>query len=115
MADWIGRVVAARAPNAVRSADPFHVVAWAIEALDIERRRAWNDAKGRRHSRGYKRHPRSTGDAQHLARSRYALWNNPGDLTGRQRHQLDWIARTDARVPPQRRTALCVRGQGRGR
>ena len=48
MADWIARVVAERAPNAVRSADPFHVVAWAIDALDIERRRAWNQAKGRR-------------------------------------------------------------------
>jgi transposase len=40
MADWIARVVARRAPNATRSADPFHVVAWAIDALDIERRRA---------------------------------------------------------------------------
>ena len=26
MADWIARVVARRAPNALRSADPFHVV-----------------------------------------------------------------------------------------
>ena len=51
MADWIARVVARRAPNAVRSADPFHVVAWAIDALDIERRRAWNAAKGRRSTR----------------------------------------------------------------
>ena len=98
MADWIARVVARRAPNAARSADPFHVVAWAIEALDIERRRAWNEAKGRRHSRGHKRHPRSTGDAQGIARSRYALWKNPGDLTVRQRHQLDWIAKTDPRL-----------------
>jgi transposase len=31
MADWIARVVARRAPNAVRCADPFHVVAWAID------------------------------------------------------------------------------------
>ena len=51
MADWIARVVARRAPNAVRSADPFHVVVWVIEALDIERRRAWNQAKGRRPDR----------------------------------------------------------------
>jgi transposase len=98
MADWIARVVARRAPQAQRSADPFHVVAWAIEALDIERRRAWNEAKGRRHSRGLRRHPRSTGDAQHISRSRYALWKNPSDLTGRQRHQLDWIAKTDPRL-----------------
>lgn len=99
MADWIARVVAARAPNALRSADPFHVVAWGIEALDIERRRAWNQAQGRRHTREVgRRHPRATGDAHHIARSRYALWKNPGDLTGRQRHQLDWIAKTDPRL-----------------
>ena len=42
MADWIAKTVAARAPNAIRCADPFHVVAWAIESLDIERRRAGN-------------------------------------------------------------------------
>ena len=100
MADWIARVVADRAPNAVRSADPFHVVAWAIEALDIERRRAWNQAKGRRTTRGLglARQGRSTGDAQHISKSRYALWKNPGDLTGRQRAQLDWIAKTDPRL-----------------
>jgi transposase len=99
MADWIARVVARRAPNALRSADPFHVVAWAIDALDIERRRAWNAAKGRRPTREVgRRHPRATGDAKHIAQSRYALWKNPGDLTGRQRHQLDWIAKTDPRL-----------------
>jgi transposase len=99
MADWIARVVARRAPNATRSADPFHVVAWAIDALDIERRRAWNEAKGRRSTREVgRRHPRATGDAKHIAQSRYALWKNPGDLTGRQRHQLDWIAKTTPRL-----------------
>jgi transposase len=98
MADWIARVVARRAPNALRSADPFHVVAWAIEALDIERRRAWNAAKGRRPTRGLARQGRSTGDAQHISKSRYALWKNPDDLTRRQRHQLDWIAKTDPRL-----------------
>jgi transposase len=39
-ADWIADVVAERCPNAVRCADPFHVVKWATEALDEERRRA---------------------------------------------------------------------------
>ena len=98
MADWIARVVARRAPNALRSADPFHVVAWAIDALDIERRRAWNQAKGRRSTVGLARQGRSTGDAQHISHARYALWKNPGDLTVRQRHQLDWIAKTDPRL-----------------
>ena len=44
-ADWIADVVAERCPTAIRCADPFHVVAWATEALDAERRRAWNDAR----------------------------------------------------------------------
>ena len=44
-ADWIADVVAQRCPAAIRCADPFHVVAWATEALDAERRRAWNDAR----------------------------------------------------------------------
>ena len=98
MADWIARAIGPRAPNAVRSADPFHVVVWVIEALDIERRRAWNQAKGRRPTAGLARQGRSTGDAQHISQARYALWKNPGDLTRRQRHQLDWIAKTDPRL-----------------
>jgi transposase len=98
MADWIARVVAARAPDAVRCADPFHVVAWAIDALDIERRRAWNEARGRHQRSASLRRPRSTGQALSIARSRYALWKNPEDLTDAQRHQLDWIAVTDPRL-----------------
>jgi transposase len=98
MADWIARVVARRAPNALRSADPFHVVAWAIQALDVERRRAWNEARGRRPTAGLARQGRSTGDAKNISQSRYALWKNRGDLTGRQRHQLDWIAKTTPRL-----------------
>ena len=35
---------------------------------------------------------------KHISKSRYALWKNPGDLTGRQRDQLDWIAKTDPRL-----------------
>jgi transposase len=98
MADWIAKTVAARAPNAIRCADPFHVVAWAIEALDIERRRAWNQASGRRVPASTGRRGRTTGDSRKIARSRYALWKNPDDLNARQRHQLDWIAKTDPKL-----------------
>ncbi len=98
MADWIAKTVAARAPNAIRCADPFHVVAWAIEALDIERRRAWNQAAGRRVPASTGHRGRTTGDSRMIARSRYALWKNPDDLNARQRHQLDWIAKTDPRL-----------------
>ncbi len=31
---WISDVVRARCPEAIRCADPFHVVGWATEALD---------------------------------------------------------------------------------
>jgi transposase len=100
MAPWIANVVHRRAPHALRCADPFHVVAWAIDALDVERRRAWNHAAGRRHidmtRRGVIRG--AVGPARQLKRARYALWKNPEHLTAHQHHQLDWIAKTDPRL-----------------
>jgi transposase len=99
MAPSIAAVVARRAPNAVRCADPFHIVAWAVDALDAERRRAWNDAAGRRRTNtATGRHTMALGQARTIKRSRYALWKNPDRLTDRQRHQLAWIAKTDPRL-----------------
>lgn len=45
-AAWIGHVVTRHCPQAIRCADPFPVVAWATEALEDERRHAWNTARG---------------------------------------------------------------------
>jgi hypothetical protein len=45
-AAWIADVVAAGCPNAVRDADPYHVVAWATEALHRVRRDVWNATRG---------------------------------------------------------------------
>lgn len=99
MATWIARVVAKRAPRAVVSADPFHVVAWAIEALDVERRRAWNAAGGRRRTNtATGTHRVADGNAKAIKRARYALWKNPERLTEHQQHQLAWIAKTDPRL-----------------
>jgi len=42
-AQWIAEEVAAHCPNAVRCADPFHIVAWAADALDQVRRDTWVD------------------------------------------------------------------------
>jgi len=99
MADWIAKVVAARAPNAVRCADPFHVVSWAIKALDVERNRAWNQASGRRRiDTAARTQGKALGNARQIKRSRYALWKNPEDLTATQHHQLEWIAKTDPRL-----------------
>ena len=94
-ADWIAAVVAERCPNAVRCADPFHVVKWATEALDEVRRDAWNTARGALTRR---RAGRATGDAKKLKHARYALWKNPEDLTERQAEKLAWIAKTDPRL-----------------
>src|SRR5204863_9850479 len=44
-ADWIAGPAAARAPQAVLCADPFHVVSWATGALDEVRREAWRTAR----------------------------------------------------------------------
>ena len=96
MARWIAKVVAERAPNAVLCADPFHVVSWATDALDVERRRAWNQSSGRRRANpATGRGNRSAGDAKKFKDSRYALWKNPENLTDRQADKLAWIARTD--------------------
>jgi len=46
-APWIAHAVGRACPQAVQCADPFHVVAWATDALDVVRREAWNDAAGR--------------------------------------------------------------------
>ena len=94
-ADWISSVVTDRCPNAVRCADPFHVVRWATDALDEVRRQAWNEARGAVTQR---RAGRSTGQAKVLKHARYALWKNPENLTSRQQTKLAWIAKTDPRL-----------------
>ena len=44
-ARWITRQVEKYCPDAVRCADPFHVVGWATDALDTARKRLSDDAK----------------------------------------------------------------------
>jgi transposase len=94
-ADWISDDVAEHCPNAVRCADPFHVVRWATDALDEVRRQAWNEARGAVHQR---RAGRATGHAKALKHARYALWKNPENLTTRQQAKLAWVAKTDPRL-----------------
>jgi transposase len=100
MAHWIGPVVRRRAPQAVMCADPFHVVKWAQEALDIERRRVWNQAHGRRRDSRAKQFNRneSHSDARTIKRARFAIIKNPEDLTERQHEQLAWIAKHHPRL-----------------
>ncbi|EWT01938.1 transposase, partial [Intrasporangium chromatireducens Q5-1] len=94
-ADWIAAVVAERCPSAVRCADPFHVVAWATDALDEVRRDAWNTARGAVNKR---RAGRASGHAKDLKGARYALWKNPENLTDKQQAKLAWVAKIDPRL-----------------
>ena len=98
-ATWISEVVAERCPDAVRCADPFHVVKWATQALDEVRRQAWNAARGEtrtlRARRSAGKMNRSTGHAKELKNSRFALWKNPENLTTRQQAKLAWIAKAE--------------------
>ena len=87
-AGWIANVVARRCPKARVCLDPFHIVAWATDALDEVRRETWNAAR-----RG--------GDAalaRELKGARFALWKNPGDLTARQRGKLARIAEVNRQL-----------------
>ena len=94
-ADWIATVVGERCPQALLCADPFHIVAWATDALDEERRHAWNQARG---AVAQRTAPRAKGMARGLKHARYALWKNPENLTDKQRTKLAWVAKTDPRL-----------------
>jgi transposase len=100
LAAWIAQVVARRCPAAIQCADPFHVVAWATDALDEVRRESWNRA--RRQPGGMHRasHSRviAVGTGKALKHARYALWKNPEDLSSNQAAKLAWIAKTDRRL-----------------
>jgi transposase len=96
-ARWIAKAVAARCPNAVQCADPFHVIAWATDALDQVRRDAWNTAAGRARDTARTR-VLASGPAKAYKDIRYALWKNPENLTDNQHAKIAWIARTDPRL-----------------
>jgi transposase len=106
-ADFIDTIVAERCPNAVRVADPFHVVKWGTEALDEVRREAWNDARKQARSEPKRLRGRPRADApprpgseraKALKGARWSLWKNPDDLTDNQQTKLAWIAQTDPRL-----------------
>lgn len=86
-AEWITTVVAQRAPQATRCLDPFHLIAWATDALDQVRRTVWNTARG---GRG-----RRTTASAALKNARWALWKNPDKLTDTQRATLAFIQQTN--------------------
>ena len=107
-ADWIAAVVGTRAPQAIRCADPFHVVMWASKALDTVRHQRWLELKKLSRDTEPKRPPGRPKDgspgrplhehAVRVHRSRSALWRNPEDLSPKQAAQLAWIIKSDPKL-----------------
>ena len=113
-AGWITDCVNEFTPGCERCVDPFHVVEWAMEALDEVRREAWRKAydEARHLSEGLpKRRGRKSKDdvasaiakaaeekAAEIKNSSYALGKAPEHLTENQQVRLEMIANTDNRL-----------------
>jgi transposase len=100
-APWLNAVISIRAPQAMLCAEPFHIVQWAMEALDEVRRQSWNEVR-EPHARG----KRARGEGKRLKDSRWALWKNPDSLSADEQACLNYIA---AAHPP----SPCVGVEGR--
>ena len=87
-AEWISTVVEERCPQAKRCMDPFHVVAWATEAVDAVRRQAVSDL----------RHSGKGQAAKELKGTRWALLKNPENQTGEQRTTVASIKKVNRRL-----------------
>lgn len=105
-APFIDEVIAERCPNAVACADPFHVVAWANDALTRVRIDAWNEARAEAKLEpkplpGWARRQQALparDKVRGLKSSRFALWKNPENLTELQQAKLAWVAVADPRL-----------------
>ena len=106
-ARWIASCIAEYCPNAERCVDPFHVVSWATEALDKERRKAWSEAHqvAREASKRSKGHPLKDEavnpekkQAKAVKNLRYVLLKNPEHLSENQRAQLQFLTEANPRL-----------------
>ena len=107
-ARWITDCVNEFTPDCVRCVDQFHVVQWAMDALDQVRREAWNEAYSEvKHLK--KEHPLKRGrpnesdpvtakiraakeKAEEIKHSAYALGKAPEHLTKKQQLRVEMIA-----------------------
>lgn len=105
-AEWISTVVAEKCENATLCLDPFHIVAWATDALDEVRREIQREA----------RKEGMTAESKEIKGARYALWKNPENLTAKQNAKLSDIAKTNGALyrayllKEQLRQAFAIKG-----
>ena len=113
-AKWITECVNEFTPDCERCVDPFHVVEWAMEALDEVRREVWKDARDEvkrlsGESSGKRGRPKNDDPeaaalreakerAEEIKGASYALGKAPEHLTENQRARLEMIAQTNPRL-----------------
>jgi transposase len=85
---WFRDVIALRAPNAILCLDTFHVIGWAIDALDEVRRVEWNKL----------RQAGTAGAAKEFKGLRFLLRRNWENLTAGQRDTLMSLRRANRRT-----------------
>ena len=113
-ARWITECVEEFLPGCTRCIDPFHVVEWAMDALDEVRREAWRKAQ-EKSKELEKKHPPKKGrpkaddkaaqkikeaknKASEIKGSAYALGKAPEHLTENQQKRLEMISLEDKRL-----------------
>ena len=113
-AKWITECVNEYTPECARCVDAFHVVEWAMTALDEIRKDIWHDAYSE-YKQVKKENPRSKGrpkkddpelaivkaakaKADEIKGSAYALGKAPEHLSEKQQLRVDWIASKNTRL-----------------
>ena len=113
-ARWITDCVNEFTPSCERCVDPFHVVEWAMEALDEVRREVWREAHAEA-VQAAKMHPRGKGRpkaddpgaktvaaakarAEAIRDSAFALGKAPEHLTENQQTRIAMIAENNSRL-----------------
>lgn len=96
-ARWIKSCIDEYCPNAERCIDGFHVVSWAIDAMDTLRKEIWHnslkcDRSQSKRGRGRpKKGEKVVKKAPSIKDAKYPLGKNPENLTPYQKNKLDEI------------------------
>lgn len=113
-AKWITECVNAFTPGCERCVDPFHVVEWAMEALDEVRREVWREAYDEALQLATEHHGKkgrpsaddveasmvkdARAKANEIKNSAYALGKAPEHLTENQQAKVEMIAKNNNRL-----------------
>jgi transposase len=89
-AAWIARPLRDRAPHVIHCADPFHVVRWAGEGLNLVRRQVWNAVR-RTPAQGGGRNKPAVGAGKTINKATWALRKDPDDWTTTQTAAMEWV------------------------